>query len=443
MKGKFKAFAALACAAVCAVSMTACGGAGGTDAGKSEQLGKPAEVTSLGYGDRTKESFVAFKGKVEEFAATFADRAYKAREEKDNFTVSPVSVYSALSLAAECASGETRSEILSALGVSYEQLKENYPMLYRALNVEHKPENEITGMVKLGNSIWLDERLDYKQPCIDALSQHYYAYSYSADFAYKNAEANQAVRAFVKEQTKGLIDQDFQLSKDTAFALINTLYLKTIWNNGGDDLFFTTENYTFGNADGTTKQTKLLLGDFKRGRAYEGETYSTFYTSTFDGYKIKFILPKDGYTVDDVFTAENIAEVNAVTDYRPYDGDTQTEYYTRCLFPEYKCKYDEDVKEILQEKFGINLLFDDIKCDYSAITNTPCVCTKVQHVTDLTVDKKGIEGAAVTIIANDATSPAPDEKKEVREDFILDRAFGFIITTWDNFTLFSGVVNGI
>ncbi|MDE6060358.1 MAG: serpin family protein, partial [Clostridia bacterium] len=63
----------------------------------------------------------------------------------------------------------------------------------------------------------------------------------------------------------------------------------------------------------------------------------------------------------------------------------------------------------------------------------------IQHVTDLTVNKKGIEGAAVTVIKG-AMSSRP---AEIKLDFVIDKAFGFIITDRDNVTLFSGVVNKI
>ena len=57
----------------------------------------------------------------------------------------------------------------------------------------------------------------------------------------------------------------------------------------------------------------------------------------------------------------------------------------------------------------------------------------------MTVDKSGIEGAAVTLVGD--TEGAED--KIVFEDFVLDRAFGFVITDSRDITLFSGVVNKI
>ncbi|MDE6411076.1 MAG: hypothetical protein K2L02_00870 [Clostridia bacterium] len=432
MKKKVLSFAALACAAVCACSMAACG-----DGDRSNQLGKPVEFE---YGQ--PENLPAFRWKADAFASSFAAETYAAYGKADNFTVSPISVYSALALAAECASGDTRTEILSALGVTYEQLRANYPALYRSLNQTHEDEGKVVDMLSLGNSVWLDEALDHKQSCIDALNSYYQSETRSADFKNDNAAANQEVRDFVKEQTRGLIDQDFQLSQYTLFTLINTLYLKTVWSANGRDLPYTEQKYDFSNSDGSSASVNLLQGYYHPGRVYEGKNFSSFYTSAEGGYKIKFILPKEGKTLDEVFTAENIAEANAVVDYLPMNEKQTTEYYTRCFFPEYKCKYNEDIKEILKEKFGIKLLFDDVYCDYSAMTDMSAFCAKIQHVTDLRVNKTGIEGAAVTVVANEATS-APPQRKKVYADFVLDRAFGFVITDKNNVTLFSGVVNKV
>ena len=198
--------------------------------------------------------------------------------------------------------------------------------------------------------------------------------------------------------------------------------------------------------DGSVKTTELLQGHYNAGKAAEFDTFTTFYTRTFDGYKIKFMLPKDDCSIEQVFTAENIAAANSVTDYGDYDAAENVRYETRVLFPEYKCKYDEDIKGILQNKFDIDLLFKDHVnyvngCDFSTLSNESCYCEKIRHVTDLTVNRKGIEGAAVTILGMDADS-APDPTL-VKSDFIVNKSFGFIITDWQNVTLFSGVVNNI
>lgn len=442
---KFRKLALCACSVVCAFSFAACGSP--EAAGKSTQLGKPKTAAPLNYTELESDGFVNFRDKTEQFAAKFAAAVYDGYQSEENFTVSPISVFMALSLAAECANGDTRAELLSALGVSYEELQTNFPVLYRSLESEIKNDGKLTSVLDLTNSIWVNDGTPVNRPCIDKLSNVYYAYSYSADFKNGNQSANAAVRSFVKEQTRGLIDQNFELSDETLFTLINTLYLKTVWATNGDDLPFTKDEYAFTAKDGTVTHKKLLQGYYRNGQVRETDKYSTFYTSAYGGYQIKFILPKDGYTVDDVFTEQTIAEVNAINNYGGYDVESNTSYETRCIFPEYKCKYDDSIVSVLKEKFGVDKFFKDPGlyadgCDFSTLSENECYCAKIQHVTDLTVDKTGIEGAAVTVIGMFPASADPNQTV-IRSDFVLDRAFGFIITGGHGSTLFSGVVNNI
>lgn len=428
----------LCAAAVCAFSFTACAASG-----KSRLLGAPAETTALSYTEQTSERLIGFRRTVEQFASDLSQAAYSASPEGDNFALSPVSVYMALSLAAQCAGGDTREELLTALGVSYERLVENFPDLYRSLNVESVSESQwgkpkVTSMLKTTNSVWVNEGLTVNKSCIDALSRNFYAYSYAADFAGDNTDANLAVRRFVREQTNGLIDNDFQLSEDTVFTLVNTLYLKDIWNEYGDDLPLTAREYDFTGEEGISR-LNLLQGKYIPGRVHAEESFTTFYTATQHGYKLKFLLPNDGYGIDEVFTSEYLARVNLLTDYNAVDEENKLAYYTRCLFPEFHAACNAELKEILRDEFGIASMFDRSVSDFSAIIGEQAFCGGVQHVADLTVNRKGVEGAAVTVIPA-ASTAAPGEYERVEEDFIVDRSFGFILTDPYGVTLFSGVI---
>ena len=139
-----------------------------------------------------------------------------------------------------------------------------------------------------------------------------------------------------------------------------------------------------------------------------------------------------------MFTEENIAKVNVLSDYNAYDEVSDKTNVTRCIFPEYKTDYDKDVSEILKD-MGIKNLFDATKCDFTNLSADGVVCSQVRHVTKLAVDKKGVEGAAVTIIAMDGTSVPNFEYF----DFTVDRAFGFILTDSNGVQLFSGAVNSL
>lgn len=442
MKKLFKVLISTSCIALSLLSFTACNSSAVTP--KASVLGEPKAVTSITYSERNTDKVRTITESAEKFAAEMASAAYKDYEKSKNFVIAPVSVYMALSLAAQCSAGNTRAEILSSLGVTYEQLNSGFSDYYRSLFNESTRNGKISELTTFTNSIWLDNSFEAKQNCIDMLADNYYCYSYHADFRNENEAANAAVREFVKDKTRGLIDKDFDLSVDTLFALINTLYFKSIWNSTGDELSFTDKTYDFVNYDETQKSIKLLQGYYRRGKVYEDDIFKTFYTTSYGGNKIKFILPNDGYSVDDVFTSENIAKINSVTDYSAVDEVNKIIYHTRCLFPEFSVSYDSDIKEQLK-KIGINDLFDKNLCNYTALTDDGAYCSRVIHSAKLEVNRSGMEGAAVTIIENAPTSAAPEPVvyENVYFDFIIDKAFGFIVTDRYDNTLFSGVIKNI
>ena len=295
----------------------------------------------------------------------------------------------------------------------------------------------------------LAQGLPVRQSCVDTLAEKYFCHSYEADFSGDNAGANQAVRNFIKKQTNGLIDRDFRLTEQTYFAVINTLYLKDLWNGAGDDLPLTDAAHAFTRADGSVYETPLLRGHYASGRPQAGEGCTYFFAETAGRCRLLFLLPDEGHSVQEIFTEENIARAIACTSYGDYNEDKTEHYNTRCLFPAFSADYDADLRALLREQFGIRALFDDAACDLSALLGrasaegAPYACTGITHVTKLEVDRGGIEGAAATVVANGATSAEPDPAKEVYLDFVVDRAFGFAIVDASGNTLFAGAVESL
>lgn len=434
MKNKIKFFAALLILIFSATALAAC------TQGKSNTLGEPAAMSYPEYSEFSGEGYKALNRSAKTFSFDLAAEVFESEDRNDNFAISPISVYAALALAAECAGGETRDQIVSALNTTYDALYQNYGLLIRSLQREFD-----TGKLTLYNSVWLDGKVPFRQSAVNTLSEKYYCYSYSADFAGDNDNANKAIRYHIKKQTNGLIDRDFDLSTETLFTLISTLYLKDNWLRGGDDISLTAKNHTFKGANGE-KSEKFMQSKYISGKAYDGDGFTAFYTTTYEGYKIKFLLPDEGVNVKDVFTAENLNEINEVSDFNAIDESARKQYFTRCLFPEFKAGYDNNLKKVLSQ-MGITDLFTT-DCDMSGLIDasfaSPVFCPEVRHVATLSVDRKGIEGAAVTVIAGDGSAaPGEEEFEKVYLDFVVDRTFGFIVTDARDVPLFTGIINGI
>ena len=141
---------------------------GCADRGRSTLLASPAERGAVTFEERRTEEFSDIRTGANAFAAKFSDEAYAAYGDGSNAAFAPVSVYMSLMLAGRCASWQTRSQIDEALGGGITLKGIEY--LYASLNESYK-----TGKLTFGNSIWLQEGLEFIPGCIDSLADEYTA----------------------------------------------------------------------------------------------------------------------------------------------------------------------------------------------------------------------------------------------------------------------------
>ena len=299
------------------------------------------------------------------------------------------------------------------------------------------------GEISLTNSIWIDNDIVLKDDGLDALRDDYYCYSYEVDFDKAPKETAREVKKFVNEKTKGLINPDFEFDESTIFMLMNTLYLKDIWNEEGLDLSYADKSYTFTNSDDSVSKKQLLKGYYNDGRTLQTEDYSSFYTSTQHGLSLHFVKPNDGKRAKDVFTKEAMEYVLDRGNYILQDDEKLERYHTNCVFPEYAADSDFDLIPMLLEDFKIIDLFDPYRADFGPLTDDDAYVEEARHMAKLEVDKSGIKGAAVTYMAVcGSAAPGPEEYKDIYETFEVDKEFGFILT-YGNAILFSGIVTNI
>ena len=398
------------------------------------------------YNSNTSVISKDFKEKLNNFSAKFTDLAYDyLNSDGENQCVSPLSLYMALSLVEECTSGTARDEVLSALGMTHEDVSTMTKPLFESSTREYyggDTSKTLMGRESLTNSIWGSPSFSKKDECLDDLANNLYCYPYEADWANNNKSANSALRKFISEQTNGLIDHDWNFDTSTLFLLMNTLYWKDAWLETGEELAKWTSDYSFEDYAGLKKSMTAYRANYINGKTYESEAFRTCFARTSHGYKLKFVIPKDGYSLKEIWNQNTIKEVNSV-DYGAgaFDDLNNKQYQTRCIFPEFSLSYVLDLGEIFRDCLGINEIFANPR-SFSTLTDDYCLCGGALQETRLDITKKGGEGAAVTIIyQSEATSYRDAEL--VSEDFVVDRAFGYILTDSNDVPLFSGVVNQI
>ena len=436
--------------------LTACQGQNkGSLSGDYSEVIKKLKVTELRNPDgldhtvaRTRlndPNYYNFKDKMRVFSTKMSESFIKSDYDANkNITISPLSIEMCLGLAVYCANGQTRTELLNALDVNYATFNKYYKLLFNELSSLTKdPAGDISSELSLTNSIWIDDDINLSEKGLDDLKNNYYCHSFSADFNGNNENTTKAIEYFIEEKTHGLIKPDLQFSLETLFVLMNTLYLKDIWNDYGSDLSTTTE-YKFKNANGVTSNKELLVGYSMNGKTLETDDYSCFYTSTNHGKYIYFVKPNEGKALKDAFNKEAMQNVLNNKNYIYQDDEKLERYHTNCVFPEFKADADINLIPMFTRDLNVTSLFDPMKCDFSNIMQepTPGYVEQFKHIAKLDVNRTGIEGAAVTYMAY-AGAVGPDEYTDVYETFVVDQEFGFILTNYDGDVIFSGAVTNI
>ena len=416
------------------------------------------------------EATIPAPANFEEKLSAFSNRLYSmcVEEEEENYVMSPVSVYMAISMLYSIGDDDVRDEIKELVGMEgsdFERMGDLFLSLSRTYkkNDANGGDPITVGEVNLSNSIWLDNDVEASADALKELADKYYCETHNAPFKSDNETANEMVREFVKEQTHGLIDKDFNLSADTFFALINTLYFKDVWSMSSGEL--ETEMRDFYSANGSVN-CEFLDGYYFDGKVQETESCYYFYTEMAHGYKIKFVVPKEDHALSEAMSAANLYKVNQTKDYQTYENvyynpyedydygfgdveegyydnyleDCEVHHYTRCIFPSFKIESDTDLKEILKNNGYLEQAFDEnIGFETSINDNIRFFINKFLQSAVIDVQKDGVKAAAVTIIESDmCTSAAPEP--EQYHDFIIDRSFGFIVTDSDDTILFEGKV---
>lgn len=423
-------------ACACAAAVVAAGGFSGCG-GRSTLLARAADPQRYEYTQQGVEARDRVIKASNDFAERFTRAVLQGYDGQGNVALSPASVFTALAMTVTCSDGQTKDELISVLGIGEEELSAGFGRYFSELNIEYTG-----GKVAADNSIWLGEGYEFSPDSVQKLANEYFCSSYAADFKNDNERANLAVREYVRDNTEGLIDTPFNLSYDTACALVNTLLLKDNWNFYGDELPLTSQQYAFTAADGRELLLNLIEGNYNPGIAVEGENFTAFYTSTANSFKIHFILPDEGVSVGEAFDAGALNTVIDAGDYNATDEANKVKNYTRALFPAFDGSYAGSINDALKD-MGITSLFGE-GCNLTRLMPGGGVCcNSVAHVAKFSVDRRGIEGAAATVADMGPTAADPGEYEKKYYDFIVKRAFGYAVTSPCGAVLFTGVVNNV
>jgi len=218
----------------------------------------------------------------------------------DNLCFSPLSLALALSMMLNGAEGETYDAIAKTLGYTEQQL-DAVNTQSRALSRLLKPDDKsIT--VHMANGLWVQQGFPLKPDFLRALLSYYETRTETVDFLKPEAAAN-AINAWVKEQTQGLIEKLFQagdFDAQTRLALVNTLYFEGKWQYPFPK--DATQDAPFYLERGETRQVPMMRLS-ERLPYYKGEGFQAVALSYSDYHKVLRRLEKLNLTGGAVYDA--------------------------------------------------------------------------------------------------------------------------------------------
>lgn len=354
---------------------------------------------------------------------------------EENRICSPLNIYLALGMLAEVTDGESRAQLLRALGAdSLDTLRTQARSVWTASCFDDGAAASL-----LAASLWLNRDIAYRTDTLEALSEHYYASSFQGEMGSAGLDA--ALQRWLNEQTGGLLKEQagkISLDPNTVLALATTVYFTDKWS--GKFAKEDTAPQTFYSPSG--ELTCDFLHQRTSGSYYWGEQFSAV-TKRFDhSGQMWLFLPDEGVDAQALLRDEQVLQLlrsGGASD----QWENRRDLFVNLSLPKFDVNSDLDLIPSLRE-LGITDVLDPDLADFTPLTESgrgangePLVLSQAKHAARVSVDEDGCTAAAYTVLAvNGAGAPPADEV-----DFTLDRPFLFVITNEAGLPLFAGVVN--
>ena len=362
-------------------------------------------------------------------------QTFLAGDEGRNRVYSPLNVYMALAMLAQLTGGESREQILTALGSeSMDALRQQANDVW---NANYRSDGALTSV--LASSLWLDRDVKFKQDTMDTLSRDFYASSYRGEMG--SEQFNGLLQGWLNEQTGGLLEEqagNIDLKPETILALATTVYFRGKWYNefSKEDTVSETFHAPSGDVEADFMHQRNLAG------YYWGDRF-TAVNQNFGGETASmwFILPDEGVTPEELLSdTEAMGFLFGADSYSKYEWENRKHLMVNKSIPKFDVSAQFDLIDGLRA-LGITDVFDPMASDFTPMAtdvDVPIFVSQANHAARVVIDEEGCTAAAFAVmmaLGGDARPPY----EEV--DFVLDRPFLFCITGISGLPLFVGIVN--
>ena len=341
-----------------------------------------------------------------------------AAQEGENTLVSPLSVLTALAMAANGAEGDTLTQMETTLGGTREDL------------------NDWLGgfrdddQLKQANGIWVksDQKFDPNEDFLTTVQKGYNAVLNEAPF---DENTRDEINGWVREETDGMIDGIVdEIPEEAIMYLINALSFEAAWVSPYEE--HQVQEGVFTTEDGRELDVEMMYGtayDYLRTQNATG--FRQWYEN--EDYAFVALLPNEGVTVAELVDSLTGEELFRLLE-KPEVDVVQT------AIPKFEAESDFELSEVLCD-MGMDKVFDDALANFSGLgtyENRNIYINRVLHKTSIQVAEQGTKAGAATAVeiayATGAFGPA-----EEPTTVYLDRPFVYMIVDMEShFPIFMG-----
>ena len=395
MKSKQFLAALLAAASVLSASGCAAGAASVRDLTKGV---KNAQTQTLYDTSAVQDTAAALTG--------FGAKLLQNEMEKENPLVSPLSVASALSMTANGAVGETKTQMEQTLGADTGNLNACFSVLQASLENDKQ--------LKAANSIWMKDTdtLHVEDAFLQQNADSYAAEIYSAPF---DDSTKTAINDWVSKQTDKMIPEILDEIPDGAVMyLVSALAFDAKWERPF-------KSYEVWEGTFTARDGQEQTGDFLHGAVgqYLSDEHAEGFLKPYaDGkYAFAVLLPDEATSIENYvnqLTGERLHAILA----SPIDESVEI------ALPKFKAEFSAELSKNLKA-LGMTDAFDGEKADFTALGTSDegnIYISRVLHKTFIQVDEEGTKAGAAT-----AVEAAAEGAALYPHSVILNRPFVYMI----------------
>lgn len=352
---------------------------------------------------------------------------------------SPLSALYALALAANGASGQTRSQMEGAFGMTTDVLTDYLAAYLRRLAGKPLTSGLEAGdplNLKSANSVWVRdvEGLQVSKDWLATCKGRLGAQAFAAPFDSSTVED---VNSWVSDKTDGMIPRLMdQVSPDAMVYLVNALAFNDAWDEPFERDATKTADFTC--EDGTVLSVPMMRSHED---IYLANEVAEGFVKRYENGDFAFVgvLPREGHAVGDVVASLDGASLASLA----LTGVANTE--VDIGLPRFTINWEAGLEEQLRA-LGVTDAFDVDRADFTPMGTTgdgSLFIGSVIQKTYVDVSEEGTRAAAATSVGVSGSSAPGSEEPEVKT-VILNRPFIYLIVDWQYGTpLFAGVAQRV